>query len=66
MPVKFELTYTPTKDDAFLATIYDLDYQKHFSNLNFTFSDTGRDISQELIQSHDIRLLHKEEKFSKA
>ena len=28
MPVKYELTYTPTKSDAFLATIYDLDYQK--------------------------------------
>ena len=40
-PVKYELTYTPTKDDAFMATIYDLDHNKHYSNVNFTFSDSG-------------------------
>lgn len=65
MPVKYELKITPTKDNAFLKTIYDLDHKKHFSNLNFTFSDYGTGVKDQLLQSHEIRLLHKEEKFSK-
>ena len=59
MPVKYELKITPTKDNAFLKTIYDLDHKKHFSNLNFTFSDYGTGVKDQLLQSHEIRLLHK-------
>lgn len=39
IPVKHELRYTPTKDDAFFATITDLDHNKHFANIDFTLSD---------------------------
>lgn len=66
MPLKYELAYTPTKETAFLPTIYDLDHSKHFASLDFTFSDGqlgGK--KDQLLHSHEIRLLHKEEKFSK-
>ena len=49
MPVKYELKFTPTKDNAFLKTIYDLDHKKHFSNLNFTFSDYGTGVKDQLL-----------------
>ena len=66
VPLKYEVTFTPTKETAFLPTIYDLDHNSHYASLQFTFSDPRQGLSDEQLQSHEIRLLHKEEKFSKS
>lgn len=66
MPLKYEVTFTPTKETAFFATIYDLDHNKHFASLDFTFSDAQPSgAKDQLLRSHEVRLLLKEEKFSK-
>ena len=66
MPLKFQRDFTPTNETAFFPTIYDLDHNKHFASLGFTFSDSrAGGAKDQLLHSAEIRLLHKEEKFSK-
>lgn len=66
LPLKYEASFTPTKETAFFPTIYDLDHTKHFASLAFDFSDHRLGGAEDqVLKSHEVRLLHKEEKFSK-
>lgn len=65
-PLKFEVAFTPTKEQAFIATIYDLNDTAHYASLRFSLNDSRPGGSNnQTVQSREFRLLHKEEKFSK-
>jgi len=65
-PLKFEVTFTPTKEQAFIASIHDLNAAAHYASLKFSMNDSRPDgAKKRMVQSHEFRLLHKEEKFSK-